>query len=268
LDYNYLPPREAFALADRMLLDALRLDNTRPEPHASLGHLRLHQFDWTAAARQFTRAIELNPGYDTAHYYYANLLAACGRFDEALAEANRTIELDPLSPNARQNRLFILYLARRYEQGIAELAETLEIDPAYTGLYYYLGLLYERQGAYTQALDAFQKVSPTSHNRGATVLSATGYTHARAGNRDAAIGVLTQLKERSAREYVSPYDVALIHLALGDRERSLVFLRQAYDAYSSFLPFANVDARLDDIRADSRFQALVAQLNVPTTVGG
>ena len=263
LDYNYLPPREAFALADRMLLDALRLDNTRPEPHASLGHLRLHQFDWTAAARQFTRAIELNPGYDTAHYYYANLLAAFGRFDEALAEANRTIELDPLSPNTRQNRLFILYLARRYQEAIEEVAETFEMDPAYTGLYYYLGLVYERQGAYDQAMEAFHKVSPKSHNRGATVLAAIGYTHARAGDREAAISVLNQLEELAAREYVSPYDLGLLHLALGDEERAFVYLWKAYDAYSSFLPFANVDARLDAIRADGRFVALLARLNVP-----
>ena len=263
LDYNYLPPREAFALAERVLVDALRLDNTRPEPHASLGHLRLHQFEWIAAARQFTRAIELNGGYDTAHYYYANLLAAFGRFDEAIAEANRTIALDPLSPNTRQNRLFILYLARRYDEAVAEVAETIEMDPAYTALHYYLGLVYERQGAYDRALEAFHKVSPKKHDRGATVLSAIGYTHARAGDRAAALDVLRQLEELSAREYVSPYDLALLHLALGDDERAFVYLWKAYDAYSSFLPFVNVDARLDDVRANPRFQALVARLNLP-----
>jgi tetratricopeptide (TPR) repeat protein len=264
LDYNYLPPREAFALADRVLLDALRLDNTLAEPHTSLGHLRLHQFNWAAAEQQFTRAIELNPGYDTAHYYFGNLLAAFGRFDEAVAEANRALELDPISPNARQNRLFILYLARRYEQGVEQVKDTIELDPTYTELYYYLGHFYERQGDYSRAIEAFYKVNPKSHRRGGTVLAAIGYAHARAGHREEAINVLRQLEELSTREYVSSYDLALLHLALANKDEAFVQLSKAYDDHSSYLPFLNVDARLDEVRTDPRFQLLVQQLKFPT----
>lgn len=265
LDYNYLSPRDAFALADQVLLDALRLDNTLAEPHTSLGHLRLHQFDWAAAARQFARAIELNPGYDTAHYYYGNLLAALGRFDEALAEANRALELDPLSANTRQNRLFILYLARRYDEAVEQVTEILEMDPAYTALYYYLGQVYERQGAYSQALEALHRVSPEPHNRGATVLAAIGYTYAQAGDREAATEVLEQLQGLSEREYVSSYDLALLHLALSDKDRAFARLSKAYDDHSSFLPFLNVDARFDEVRTDPRFEALVHRMNFPGT---
>jgi TolB-like protein/Flp pilus assembly protein TadD len=264
LDYNYLPPREAFALADRVLLDALRLDNTLAEPHTSLGHLRLHQFNWAAAEQQFTRAIELNPGYDTAHYYFGNLLAAFGRFDEAVAEANRALELDPISPNARQNRLFILYLARRYEQAVEQVKDIIELDPTYTELYYYLGHFYERQGDYSRAIEAFYKVNPQSHRQGGTVLAAIGYAHAKAGHRGEAINVLRQLEELSTREYVSSYELALLHLALGNKDEAFVQLSKAYDDHSSYLPFLNVDARLDEVRTDPRFHVLVQQLKFPT----
>ena len=266
LDYNYLPPREAFALADRVLLDALRLDNTLAEPHTSLGHLRLHQFNWAAAEQQFKRAIELNPGYDTAHYYYGNLLAAFGQFDEAVAEANRALELDPISPNARQNRLFILYLARRYDQAVEQVKETIDLDPTYTELYYYLGHFYERQGDYRRAIEAFNKVSPKSHRKGGTVLAAIAYAHAKAGHREEALDVLRQLEELSTREYVSSYDLALLHLALGNKDAAFVQLSKAFDDHSSYLPFLNVDARLDEVRTDPRFQTLVRRMNFPARI--
>jgi TolB-like protein/Tfp pilus assembly protein PilF len=263
LDYSYLRPRDAFALADRVLLEALRLDNTVAEPHTSLGHLRLHEFNWKAAEERFTHAITLNPGYDTAHYYYANLLAAFGRFDDGIVEADRALELDPLSANTRQNRLFILYLARRYDEAIDVLTEALEIDPEHAPLYYYLGLIRERQHKYEEALEALSRVGSESQNRGATVLAAIGFTHGQAGHRDRAIAALHELEHRSNRDYVSSYDLALVHLAAGNRDRAFELLSAAYDEYSSFLPFVKVDARWDEVREDERFQAIVHRMKFP-----
>lgn len=263
LDYNYLPPRDAFALGERALIEGLRLDDTMAEPHTSLGHLRMHQFKWAAAEQQFMHAIALNPGYDTAHYYYGNLLAAYGRFDAAIAEANKALELDPLAVNTRRNRLFILYLARRYDQALGEILEALELEPSHTPLYYDLGLVYERRGEYDRAIEAFRKVSAASHSRGATVPAAIGYAQAKAGRGREAGAILKQLEELGPDQYVSLYDLALLHLALGDLEQAFARLSQAYDDYSSFLPFLNVDARFDDVRADPRFQSLLRRLNLP-----
>jgi eukaryotic-like serine/threonine-protein kinase len=265
-DYNHVPPGEAFALVTGAVLEALRLDDRLAEPHSSLGHLRLHQFEFDAAEDEFRRAIELNPGYSTAHYYYGNLLAALGRFDEAIVEAHRALELDPMSPNTRQNRLFIFYLARRYDESLEQVRETLELDPAYTALHYWYGLVYERQQKYADALSAFQKVVSTDSSRGLTVLAAIGYTHAAAGNRREASQVLEHLE--SASEYVSSYDLALIHAALGDTDRACALVCKAYDDHASFLPFLNVDARLDGLRADPHIQGVLRPMKlVPRAPG-
>ncbi len=264
LDYNHLSPHDAFALTDRVLVDALRLDNTLAEPHTSLGHLRLHQFRWTAAEQHFTHAIELNAGYDTAHYYYANLLAAFGRFDDALSEANRALELDPVAVNTRQNRMYILLLARRYEEAVAQAAEIIEMDPAYTALHYDLGRVHLCRSEYQRAIEAFQNVSSKSESRGGTtVLAAVGYAHAKAGHHTEAIAILRRLEALSSSDYVSSYDLALLHLALGNTDEGFVQLSKAYDHHSSHLPFLNVDARLDEVRTDPRFQALVQRMNLP-----
>lgn len=266
MDHNYLPPREAFGLADEALRNALRLDDTLAEPHTSLGHLRLHQLNWTDAERAFARSIDLNGGYDTAHFYLSNLLAALGRFDEAVTEATRAIECDPMTANTRQNRVFILYLARRYDEAVQEGTETLDMDPAYTSLYYYLGLLYQQQGAYSRALDALARVTLRSPKPAATVLAAMGYTQARAGQRRAALESLKSLEALSAAEYVSSYGMALLHLALGDKDRAFERLFRAYEEYSSFMPFLGVDPRLDEVRTDERFLAIVARLNLPANI--
>lgn len=84
-----------------------------------------------------------------------------------------------------------------------------------------------------------------------------------AGNRAEAIEVLKQLEELSTREYVSAYDRALLCVALGDTDQAFALLSKAYDDYSSFLPFLNVDARLDAVRSDARFRALAERMNVP-----
>lgn len=263
LDYNYLSPHDAFALANRVVLHALTLDDTLAEPHTSLGHLRLHEFEWAAAEQQFQRAIELNPGYGTAHYYYGNLLAALGRWDEAFAEAQRALALDPMSPNTRQNQLFIFYLGRRYDEALALAHETIELDPSYLAIHYYVGLIYDRLGNYDAAITAFTKLVGPATSRGATVLAALGRTYAIAGRRQEARRVLKQLEEVSKREYVSTYDLALLFLALGDTDQAFTLFSKAYDHHSSFLPFINVDARLDGVRSDRRLNALVRRMNFP-----
>jgi TolB-like protein/Tfp pilus assembly protein PilF len=261
-DYNHRRPREAFALANDAVREALRLDDTLAEPHSSLAHLRFHQFEFEAAEEEFRRAITLNPGYGTAHYYYANLLAALGRFDEAILEAHRALELDPMNANTRQNRMFIFYLARRYDEALAQVQETLELDPAYSALHYWLGLIYERQGRYDDAIREFE-ITGSSESRGLTVMAAVAFAHAEAGRRAEAIRLLERLEAEATRAYVSAYDVALVHGALGDEDRACALLDKASDDHASFLPFLGIDARFDRLRDNPRVEALVRQMKLP-----
>jgi len=263
LDYNYLLPRDAFSLANRAVLEALRLDDTVAEPHASLGHLRLHEFNWRAAEQEFLRAIALNSSYGTAHYYYGNLLAAFGRFDEAVGEGQRALEIDPLSLNARQNLLFLFYLARRYDEALAQATEVVEIDPNYLGLQYSLGLVYERLGRFDEATAAFDRVSPAGIRPGSTIAAAAGLVRARAGARDEALHTLERLESLAVVEYVSSYDLALLSLAVGNADKAIAFLAKAIDEHASFVPYLNIDARLDPLRSDARFTAIVDRVKFP-----
>ena len=96
--YAVMRPKEAFPKAKAAAIKALELDSTLGEAHNSLAFV-LDAFDWNldAAGKEFRRAIELNPGYATAHHWYAWHLSLLGRFDEAITEMRKAENLDPLS---------------------------------------------------------------------------------------------------------------------------------------------------------------------------
>src|SRR6202795_222382 len=97
-EYGVLAPTEAYPKAKAAATKALELDSTLGEAHISLA-FTLDGFDWDfgAAEKEFTRGIELNPGYATGHQWYAGHLILFGRSSEAIAEMKKAEDLDPPS---------------------------------------------------------------------------------------------------------------------------------------------------------------------------
>src|SRR6185369_12964823 len=126
-----LPPDEGFAKAKASASVALQIDEEFAEAHASLGHAMLHNWEWSDAEIRLRKAIELNPGYPSAHHWYSEHLTAMGRCDESIAELELAGGLDPLSLiiSADLGRAF--YYARQYDQVQMQEARTLEMDPLF-----------------------------------------------------------------------------------------------------------------------------------------
>src|SRR5262249_22091765 len=132
--YNLLPaghtPFTAFPLAKEAAAKALSLDPTLGEAHTSLALAELlFDRDIQNAEIGFQRAIGLAPGYETAHQWYGELLAATGRFDEAFVQLEQARTLDPFSAPIHAAIGETHCYARRYDEGIAELRNSLSIDP-------------------------------------------------------------------------------------------------------------------------------------------
>src|SRR3989449_4679802 len=98
IDYGGASSPEALTKARAHALEALELDDSLAEAHASMGALAGHEYDWNLAERELKRAIELRPGYATAHQWYAQFLWIKGRLPDALAQAEQARHLDPTSP--------------------------------------------------------------------------------------------------------------------------------------------------------------------------
>jgi TolB-like protein len=242
---------------------ALALDPKLAEAHASLGFARtLSDRDWDGARAEFEEAIRLNPKYATAHQWYGILLSILGKPDEALAEINRAIELDPLSLIINTDKGRILYYAHRYDEAIRQLQDTLKLDADFGMAHYILGWCYAEKGMYDQAVAEIQKSVQLGVGLGGA-LGRMGYAYARAGKRDEAQKVLAQLEQRAEQSYISPYTLAAIYAALGDRDKAFGLLQKAVEEGAAGQSFMKVDPVLDNLHADPRFADLMRRIGLP-----
>jgi len=261
MEYGYLPAGENRQRSRSAALQAVELDQALPEAHASLAMVFASEWNWQGGEEEFRRALELNPNYATARHWYSIHLAAMGRLEEALAEMEKAVALDPGSLQGEVWLGTCLLYLRRHNDAIAQLKKAAAMDPEYFNSYYWLGQAYEAKGAYEEALAAYEKaaaLSDTPHQR-ATL--AHGY--AMAGRRTEAQRILRELERLSRTTYVSPYDIAVVRLGLGENERAMDLLETVYQEYPENLRHLKVRPWFDPLREDPRFQALLRRMNFP-----
>ena len=262
-NYWFVSPQEAFPKAKAAALKALELDDTLAEAHTSLAWVaQNYDRDRATAEREFQRAMELNPSYPTAHYWYGFwFLASLGRFDQGLAEAKRAQELDPLSLPTNRGVGQTLLAARQYEQAIEQLEKTIELDPEWDAPHADLGRAYIGKGMYRESITEFEKAVQLSQSA-SVYLAPLGYAYAVAGRKSEALKILDQLNERSKQEYVPPIAQALIYAGLGDKDRAIEGLQKAYEERSSWMAFIKVAPLFDPLRSDPRFQDLLRRMGL------
>src|SRR5207248_520626 len=174
--------------------------------------------DWQGAEKEFKLALELSPGYATAHARYAVFLMRMGRSAEGLAEVHRVQSLDPLSPGGFSGLGWQLLSARRYNEAVEQFQSSLEMDPNLGVAHMHLGRAYEGMGDFEKAINELRKAGDLS--TGTIELASLAYAYARGGYMVQARSILRDLEQRSARAYVPPYDMAIIYAGLGKKDRA------------------------------------------------
>jgi TolB-like protein/Tfp pilus assembly protein PilF len=270
LAYNYinqddwfLAPADSAPLARTAALKALSLQETDSEAHVVLGiENHWYEWDWSAAEREFRRGIELGPDNGDAHGYYSWFLPTLGRNDEAVEQARLMTRAFPLSTGANANLGSVLVFTHRWDEAIAQCQAAIDLNPNYWFDYYFLARAYEQKGQLDQAIDAFQKGLKLEGNT--ELWGGLGHAYGLAGRREEAAEVLRQLDEIAKVRYVAPYNVALVHLGLGDRDAAFAWLERAFEAKSYLLAvYLNTDARLKDLYADARYRSLHSRMHLP-----
>jgi TolB-like protein/Tfp pilus assembly protein PilF len=261
VEYAALSPGEAMQQAREATLKALEIDDTLAEAHASLAYVRIFDWNWPEAEREYRRSIELNPSYATAHHWYAHYLTAMGRQTEAITEMKIAHELDPLSLPVNAGMGWHYYLTRQYDEAIREYHKTLELDENFYMAHFLLGMACEQVGRYDEALDAYTRAITLSRGSPA-MLAAPGHAYAMLGRHTEARQVLAELHALSARQFVSPYHIAVIHAALGEIDQAFDWLNRACDAQSEALIWFALDPMLDSLRPDPRFHTIITRIGL------
>jgi serine/threonine protein kinase/tetratricopeptide (TPR) repeat protein len=257
-----VPPRECMPKARAAALKALEIDETLGEAHAVLAEVKvLYDLDWAGAEREFKRAIELNPGYATAHQWYALYLARIGRFNEALAEIKRAQELDPLSLIINTLVGYVFYESRRPDQAIEQLRQTLAMDPSFAFAHSVLGRTYTEKRMYPQAIAEFRTALKFAEENPQSI-AGLGRAYAELGSQAEAQKILNELLARSKRDYFPAWAIATVYIGLGDKDRALQWLGKAVEERGEYVVWLKTDPVYDPLRSDPRFRDLLRRLNL------
>jgi serine/threonine-protein kinase len=262
--YNVTSADQSYPKAEAAANRALSINSNLAEAHTSLGFVSYrYHLKWKEAEQHFKKAISLNPSYATAHQWYASYLAASGRLDEAVVEAKTAHELEPFSLTIYSDYIRGLYYAGQLDQAHKEALKLLEMDRNFARAYYELGLVLEEQGKLEEAINAFRTALKASPDNVA-VLTALGHAQALAGKKNEAERVIARLDELSKKQYVSPFQAAVVYAGLDNRQSALEGLEKSREERFNWLPFVQVDPVFRNLRSEERFLELARDLGLGT----
>jgi len=261
--YDLMAPEEAFPKAKAAARQAVEMDETLAEAHATAGWVCVnYDWDWHCAWASYERALALNPDYASVHQWYGEYLSYMGKHDEAIEHSRRAVELDPLSLIINTDLGQVYYYARRYDLAIQQLRKTLEMDPDFAVAHFFLSFAHAENGDLDSATEAAMQTLKHGAAPDLLYASQVATMRARAGRADEARRMLAEIEGRAGTRYVSPFAKALIYTALDETDLAFDYLERAFTARDHWMETVKVHPALDPLRDDARFESLLARMNL------
>ena len=258
-NWGYRNPLEMYALARRYAEKALEIDGSLSQPYAVIaGVEEFINFNWPEAEKYYRKAIELNSNNATAHQWYADLLSHRGRDEEALSEIGRALEIDPLSLVAGETKAMILFRIKKYDESIAECRRVLDLDGEFRTVHFVAALNYAAMKRYPEYVAEIQELIAVDEE-GRRHADEGGRIFSEAGADGFLHWIIETIDEIYDAPFITPYYKAMCYAWLGDKDRSIEWMRRAIEVRSRDVVGWKTDPFMDNVRDDPRFIALVRE---------
>ena len=255
-----LRPDLAHLEAKQAITRALVLDAQLGEAHSVLALLKFtRDFDWAGAEREFKLALQLNPGAADIYDHYGWLCGALERWDEALALVTRAQELDPLMHRA--DVATTLLRAGRYPEALEAALRCVEYEPDFARGRSTLGWAYLKSGMPDQGLAELERAAALAPEN-VMYRAQLGQAYAMAGKTADAREMLRQLEQLSQKRFVSPYHMAYVYTGLGEADRAMDLLEQAFEERAGSVYGIKGSFLFTTLHSHPRFQALLRKMNL------
>ena len=256
---------EAIPIAREFADKALALDSNLSEGYTSLGFIQYNfDYEWEKSRKTLVRAIELEPGNPTAHFYYGNVLQFSGNTDEGLKEVEKAVELNPLGWAENWVLGRNSYFAGLNDKAISQYKKAVTMAPGQAEVTAWsLGLAYFHKKMYREAGEEFDKITFTDHKNPIDyyfAMQSLGY--ALLGDTLKAKDLLKKTLEEKRKDWVSPYALCRIYVALGNYPRALDLLEKSYEIRDLHIAYVKVDPELNAISNEPRFKEILKKMNL------
>jgi TolB-like protein/Flp pilus assembly protein TadD len=232
---------------------AIAMDGDIAEAHAALGLIRsVADWNWTGAETAFQRAVTLNPNYASAYQWRAHNFLWQGRFREAREAIEKALDLDSLSLVILSNQAEFAFFMHRYEEALHLYDRTLAVDPKFISATIERAMTLDMLGNYPESVSSYRLALDLTKEE-ASPLVGLAIVNAHMGRTSEARRILAELEQGMNQLHVSQFQLATIYASIGDIDRGITALEEAYKQREAFLIAIKVHPHLDPLRGDPRF---------------
>jgi serine/threonine protein kinase/tetratricopeptide (TPR) repeat protein len=263
-DYAPVSSGEAMPKALAAAQKALAIDDTLAEAHALLGDSYANQWEWSAAEREYKRALELDPNSANTHKLYWLYLSGLGRHEEALAEIRNAIRLEPLNLKYNDNLGQEYVAGRQYDLAVEQFKKVIEMDPSFASVHGDLAGAYFETGKYDLWLQEQENYASLSHQpEYEAIFKEVGKVYAQSGFQAALREWAKQEVELSKRRYEDPAFIGYIYAAMGDKDQAFAWLEKGFKEKSDTFQYLKSNHMADSLRSDPRYADMLKRIGMP-----